>query len=326
VIHTRLLKDGTIIKDVSHAAFPEVLADKSLCLWLDLESPSEEELKVLEKYFHLTPLTIEDIGPEPERAKIESFSDYLVMVIHSLEFNDQTNEFTTPELDLILGHNFLISTHHQPINSLGEIRDVEEKTSLAMRQGADFLLYSLVDSVVDAYFPILDKLSDRIDTLEDTIVSKPSPDILTTIFALKRSLVDIRKTVTPQRDIFYQLSREDLAFIKGKQMYFRDVYDHLIRIADELDTYRDLMAGTLDAYLSTVSNNLNEVMKRLTVIATIFMPITFITGVFGMNFAFAPQVEWDSGPFYGWWFWGVLVVMALITLGQIVYFRKKKWM
>src|SRR6266446_7714179 len=191
-----------------------------------------------------------------------------------------------------------------------------------MSQGIAFLLYALLDALVDSYFPVLDDIDEIIDDLEDVTVNSTSNDVQVRIFRIKRSLAQMRRVISPQVEVANALVGRTRKFIPAKaEPYFADVHDHLLRAFEVLDSYRDLMSGMLDVYLTTVSNRLNAVMKQLTIIATIFMPITFITGVFGQNFAHSPQVEHDGG--YN--FWIVLVAMALISIVQIWYFRKRGW-
>jgi magnesium transporter len=191
-----------------------------------------------------------------------------------------------------------------------------------MARGADYLLYVLLDTLVDRYFPALDAFDEAIDGLEDAIIADPTPAVLNTIFAMKRNVVQLRKVINPQLESFSRLTSESYGVVQPDNLiYYRDVHDHLIRIFEVVDSYRDQMSSALDAYLSMTSNRMNEVMKRLTVVAAIFLPITFLTGVFGMNFGSQPWVQKDPG----WLFWASVAVMIAITVVQIVFYRRRRW-
>lgn len=323
MIHSRIyLPSGDLLSDVPRDALPGYVQDSRCVVWLDLENPPAEEVDSLGPLLGIMHLTLEDVTKQGQRAKIESYDHYLYMVIHGIKLGEAEQRISLPELDLLLGSNYLVSVHYEPMENVLQHRQIAEMTASTMGRGADFLLYALVDSLVDSYFPVLDALDDLIDQLEDDVIGRASDDVLARLFALKRDVVVLRKVISPQIEVFNQLSSRTYDLIQEQHIvYFRDVHDHLIRAFEVIDSYRDLMTGLLDAYLSTVSNRLNSVMKRLTIIATIFMPITFITGVFGMNFASAPQALWDNGSF----FWYSLAGMAIITGVQILYFRLEGW-
>ena len=323
MIHSRIYPpSGELLRDVDGESLKAHVQDGRCVVWLDLDSPSAEEVESLGPLLGIMDLTLEDVTKQGQRAKIESYDHYLYVVMHGMKLGQADQRLSLPELDLLLGPNYLVTVHYEAMENVLQHRQIAEMTASTMGRGADFLLYTLVDSLVDSYFPVLDSLDDRIDQLEDDIVERTAEGILARIFALKRDVVVLRKVISPQIEVFNQLTSRTYDLVQDKHIvYFRDVHDHLIRAFEVIDSYRDLMTGALDAYLSTVSNRLNSVMKRLTLIATIFMPITFITGVFGMNFGSAPQVVWDNGAF----FWLSLVGMAVITAVQIVYFRLVGW-
>ncbi|TAK35653.1 MAG: magnesium/cobalt transporter CorA [Chloroflexota bacterium] len=323
MMHSRIyLPSGELLSDVDLESLKGYVQDSRCVIWLDLDSPTTEEVDLVGLLLGITHLTLEDVTKQGQRAKIESYDRYLYMVMHGMRLEEPDGHLALPELDLILGLNYVLSVHYEPMDNVLQHRQITETTASVMSRGADFLLYALVDGLVDSYFPVLDSMDDLIDELEDIIVGRTEDGVLARIFRVKRDVVSLRKVISPQIEVFSQLTNRTYHQIKEEHIiYFRDVHDHLIRAFEVIDSYRDLMTGALDAYLSTVSNRLNSVMKRLTLIATIFMPITFVTGVFGMNFGYAPQVVWDNGTL----FWFSLAGMAIITAVQLLYFRMQGW-
>jgi magnesium transporter len=222
------------------------------------------------------------------------------------------------ELDLLLGRHWIVSVHYGPLPGLIEDSHIHERLAKALDQGTDFLLYTLVDLIVDSYFPILDEIEDEIDSLEERLLARAQPADMNRLLAFKRSLVHVRRAVGPQREVLNQLTRHEFPFIRPKNLvYFRDVYDHLLRITEELDSLRDILSSALEVHLASTSNQLNMTMKRLTAWGTIFVVITAIAGIYGMNFKFMPELEWRYGYF------AVMSFMVLISLGLYFYFRKK---
>jgi magnesium transporter len=232
------------------------------------------------------------------------------------------NEIATHEVDFLIGRTFLVSSHRGRLATDDERARLEQRLARVMARGVDYLLYILLDTLVDRYFPALDAFDEAIDGLEDAIIADPTPAVLNTIFAMKRNVVQLRKVINPQLESFSRLTSESYGVVQPDNLiYYRDVHDHLIRIFEVVDSYRDQMSSALDAYLSMTSNRMNEVMKRLTVVAAIFLPITFLTGVFGMNFGSQPWVQKDPG----WLFWASVAVMIAITVVQIVFYRRRRW-
>lgn len=321
MLHCQAYAGGNFLPNVAPDAIAALLSDSQNVLWADLDSPDSAELAILEHVFGINSLTIEDVAKQGQRAKVEDYDQYIYFVMHAIRHDTSTGETTTPEVDLILGPNYLLSVHYGSLQEV--VGTYEAVTPAIIARGADFLLYTLTDNLVDSYFPVIDSIDDEIDTLEDEIVGRSHDAVLQRIFHMKRDLVQLRKVISPQLQVFANLTNRTYPEIAERHLiYFRDVHDHLIRAFEIIDSYRDLMSSALDAYLSTVSNRLNEVMKRLTVIATIFMPLTFITGVFGQNFGFMPQVDWDTGYF----FWVILLIMAVTTALQIGYYWRKGWL
>jgi magnesium transporter len=311
---------GTVLTDSARAAMEEMMAHPDMRIWVDLDDPTPEELHWLEADFGILPLTTEDLARQGQRAKLEEFDSYDYLVAFDLHFAD--NLITAHEVDILIGRTFLITSHRGALGTIAEEMRLEQRLSRIMARGMDYLLYILLDALVDRYFPALDAFDDAIDTLEDTIIEDPTPEVLNMIFAMKRNAVQLRKVIHPQVEIFSRLMSESYSVVQSDNViYYRDVHDHLIRISDVVDAYRDQMTSALDAYLSITSNRMNDVMKRLTVVAAIFLPISFLTGVFGMNFGSQPWVQDDPG----WLFWLTVVLMIGVTAAQILFYRRKRW-
>ncbi len=325
-LRTVVWQNGKSTRESPPETLQEVLHDPHALIWLDILGKCGQEQALLHNVFELAPITLQTMDEEKERAKFTEQEHYFYLVVHGLLFDTQTEEADTPKLDIVFGKNFILTAHHASLpwlDSLFEQTQGKNADEHLMSRGMPFLLYALLDALVDSYFPVLDDIDDIIDELEDVTVNATSNDVQVRIFRIKRSLAQMRRVISPQVEVTNALVARTGKFIPAKaQPYFADVHDHLLRAFEVLDSYRDLMSGMLDVYLTTVSNRLNEVMKQLTIIATIFMPITFITGVFGQNFGHLPQVEHDNGSL----FWIVLAFMGLITVLQIWYFKKRGWL
>lgn len=305
------------LEEVSRDAAADLLPRGNSNLWFHFDAPTEDELRFLEKNLKIHHLTLEDIVNQNQRPKIEPFEEYVYLAIHPL-LRKEKWKIEPSELDLLLGHSWIVSVHYGPLPGLIEASQLHERIPLALGRGTDFFLYTLVDLVVDSYFPILDDIEDEVDSLEERLLLRTRAVDMNALLALKRSLVHIRRAVTPQREVLNQLTRHDFPFVRPENLvYFRDVYDHLIRITEELDSLRDILSSVLEIHLASTSNQLNITMKRLTAWGTIFIVITAIAGIYGMNFKFMPELEWRYGYF------AVLAIMALISLVLFVYFKKR---
>ena len=286
---------GDRLEEISREAATDLLSRRDANLWLHFDTPTEEELDFLKENFAIHHLTIEDIVNQNQRPKIEPFENYVYLAIHPLR-REAKWEIEPSELDLLLGRGWIVSVHYGPLPGLIDNSQLHERIPAALARGADFLLYTLVDLVVDSYFPIMDDVEDEIDSLEDRLLLRSHPGDMNRLLSLKRSIVHIRRAVTPQREVLNQLTRHDFPFVRPENLvYFRDVYDHLIRIAEELDSLRDILSSVLEIHLASTSNQLNATMKRLTAYGTIFVMITAIAGIYGMNFKFMPELEWRYG-------------------------------
>ena len=298
----------------------EHLARKQF-FWLDLSSPTPEVVERLGELFEFHPLTIKDALKFGQRPKLEDYEDYVFVVFYGVR-EGEGDDHVLVEVQMFLSGDYLITVHREPLPALTQQRSQIDGRIIHSEQ---FVVYRVLDALTDTFFPPLGAMDDEIDQLEDGIIATPTDAQLQRIFELKRELVAMRKVITPQRDLLAR-GLDTIADLPGFTLdsrdYFRDVYDHLIRISDLVDTYRDLLSGAMDAYLSTVANRQNEVMKQLTVIATIFLPLSFLTGFFGMNFAFqVNHIQHSLVSFLALAVGGCVVVAALLW----IYFKRKHW-
>jgi magnesium transporter len=323
---TIIWQNGALSIDIPLEKLPETLNDPQALVWLDIQGDFNPFENMLRNVFKLQHITVQTMREERERAKFAESDNYNYLVVHGLVFDTTTEEATTPKLDIVFAKNFIITSHQESfpwLNLLLEEAKKNDPEEHLMSRGVAFLLYAILDALTDSYFPMLDTIDDLIDELEDVTVTDTSNQVQVRIFRIKRALAQMRRVLSPQVEVANALVARTGELIPAKaEPYFADIHDHLIRAFEILDSYRDLMSGLLDVYLTTVSNRLNEVMKQLTIIATIFLPITFITGVFGMNFGHLPQVEHDNG----YLFWLALLFMGIISVMQIWYFRRRKWL
>lgn len=274
----------------------------------------------LGRTFGIHPLVLEDIVDTSQRPKLEDYGDYLYIVLRTFGLTD--GELSGEQVSLIVGDSFVISFQESDHDLFRPVRErINNCKGRIRREGADYLAYALIDTIVDNYFVLLEDLGERLEDLEEVLVTRAGNESLAEIHQLKREMLFFRKALWPLREVIGALSRGETPLIQQTTLlYLRDVYDHTIQVIDTLETYRDIVAGMLDIYLSSVSNRMNQVMKVLTVISTFFMPLTFIVGLYGMNFENMPELKWE------WGYPAVLALMAVITGGLIVYFRRKKWL
>ena len=273
------------------------------------------------RYFNLHPLLLEDIVNTDQRPKMDDYGAYLFFVVRMIQYDEKAS-IKSEQVSLILGQNYVISFQEDEGDIFDPIRErIRNSKGVIRRMGPDYLAYSLLDAIVDNYFAILERLGDQIEFLEEELVVNPRTETLQTIHALKRDLVFLRKSVWPLREVVSRLERGGFDLIKGTtSVYLRDVYDHTIQVIDAIETYRDLLSGMLDIYLSSVSNRMNEIMKLLTIIGTIFIPLSFIAGLYGMNFAWMPELAI-------WWAYPVVLLLMLsVGIVMVLYFRSKRWL
>ncbi len=286
-------------------------------LWVDLSGPTRDQVDHVTKALRLHPLIAEDILEGNQRSKIEVTDELIHIVLFVLRYED---EVAATEVDIVLGEGFLLTVHDVEWDPW-TTHHLRDGVGLILRHGADHMLWALVDTIVDDYFPLIDRIGDAIDDLQDTVVQEATPVTLERLFLLKRELIVIRRAIAPIREIFNQLTNRDLALIDANEiLYFRDVYDHLIRLTDEVDNYRELVSGTLDVYLSTVNNNLSLIMKRLTGITVILAGIGAIGGLFGMSEAGSAFSGTEAAGF-----WVVVALTVAAAFGMAWFLRRIDW-
>lgn len=302
---------------------PELLKDEKSVIWVDMESPTEADENVLLNVFHFHPLTVEDCRENRHYPKIEEFPGYLYFIVHGVRADTSSDRFNTIELDGFLGPNYVITYHHDDFRSINAVKQLIRTSPVACRRGAAYLLHQILDRIVDFYSPVLDDFDNRIDELEAKIFTgrHPNNEMLSDIMNIKRSVLRLRRISVKQLDILHRISRGEFELIPPPLLpFYRDISDHLVRVTDLAESYRDLISGLLDAHLSVVSNRLNEVMKVLTIFSAIMLPLTFIVGVYGMNFEHMPELQSRYGYFV---VWGVMLTVAL---GMLLFFRKRGWL
>ena len=309
--------DGPRVKTLPPEALP---VSKSRFTWVDVESPDENDFSALEKAFPIHHLAKSAVFDRFIRSKVIEFDEHLFIVFHEPVRGKSSLSF--PGLGIFLGKNFLITVHNNRMASIDSVRNSVSEEPEIMKRGPSFLAYLILDHIVDGVFPILDDIEREADALEDYVFLGEGADSLSKIFQLKLKLIELRKRIGPEREVLASLSRHDSVFIDpGITIYFQDIYDHMIRVADLVDVYRELLTGILDIHISVQSRRLNEVMKVLTVIATLMLPLTLVTGFYGMNVVF-PEVELFGGNSYFF----ILLLMVIISVLLIAYFRKKMWL
>jgi magnesium transporter len=319
--------DDLIEQEVNNPQQVRNFLDKWPVLWVDVEGLGHAEtISELGEIFAIHRLALEDVLNVHQRPKVEPYGDYHFIVTRMARFNGRVE---TEQLTLFLGENFVLTFQEgQPGDCLEMIRErIRQRRGRIREAGLDYLAYALLDAVVDGYFPILEEYGERLETLEDEIVTQPSSDTVARIHEIRRDLLTVRRAMWPQREMFNALLREELEMVTNEtRLYLRDCYDHTTQIIDLVETYRELGADLTDVYLSSISNRTNEIMRVLTVIATIFIPLTFIAGVYGMNFNTSasplnmPELNWFLGyPL-------VLLLMFGIAIGQLAFFRTRGWL
>ena len=298
------------------------IGKKDRLLWVDIQKPTQKDIQFLEKNFSFHPLAIEDCMTSIQRPKIDSYNGYLFIVLHAAILAAHKDKASSLEVDSFIGENYVVTVHLKPIPSVTATWQRCLKNTGIMSRGAAYLFYFLGDALVDNYFPIIEKMDKEIQKMEDTVFKNPDSVMLAKIFDLKENVLILRRIIGSQRETMNFIARGDYQPIipANLSVYFRDVADLLARISDNLDTYRDMLSSAMDGYTSATSNKLNEIMKVLTIIATIMMPLTLITGIYGMNFQFMPEVDWRYGYFI------VIAIMLGIAGGMLIFFKKKKWL
>jgi magnesium transporter len=317
--------DRDDLKEMTLGTIDEIFSyEQQLSLrWINIIGVHEIDIiEKIGKHFNIHPLTLEDIANTGQRSKVEDYDHYLYVVSRMLYFDESKGEFHSEQISIILGEGFLISFQEIEGDVFHGVRERIRKGRGRIRQsGCDYLAYSLLDAIVDNYFVVLGAFDNKIEILDEELLENPSPETSRMIHEMKREMIYLRKQVWPLREVLGNLSKAGSTLVKENTLvYLRDVHDHTIQVMDIIESYRDILTGMMDNYLSAVSNKMNEVMKLLTIIATIFIPITFVVGVYGMNFSYMPELEWKWGYFM------VLGFMFCVVAFMLIYFKRKNWL
>jgi magnesium transporter len=320
-------QDGQVRIDLRPDEFAQALQDPAGLLWVDFSGePPEVCEPILRETFGFHPLAVDDALEESHVPKVDDWGEYLYLVLHAVVFDQQADDLVnTLELDVFLGGNYLVTHQTQTLAAVDRVWTNSQRDVRYLDEGAVRLLYRLADEVVADYMPAVELIDEAIDGIEDQVFERPTPSLLEQVFALKRALLRLRRIIAPQREVLNKLARGDYAVVDpGERVFFRDVYDHLVRLYDITESLRDLTGSALDTYLSVVNNRMNEVMKTLTIITTLFMPVGFLTGFFGMNF-FQPVLSLDA------WtgrvaFALMLAAVVCVPLGMLLWMRRRAWM
>lgn len=290
-------------------------------IWADLSRPTPEEARLLSDVFHFHELSVEDALSEIHHPKVEAYGDYLYVILHGIDFRETEHCFRTQDVDFFLGDQFLVTVHPGISRTLTEMRAICARNHMALGEGPAALLHRIVDSMVDHYRPEVEALAERLDALETEIFARPDARLAKEILNFKADAASLRRVVLPQRDVVGRLARREFPIISEALSYrFRDVHDHLVRLVDEAMFFQDRVSSLLDAHLSQVSNQLNSVMKVLTIIATLFMPLTVLTGMYGMN---VPLPHLPGGD--GAQFWWIVAAMVALSAAMLAFFRRNRW-
>ncbi len=312
---TKKFTENCVSTDIS-----ELRLEEGNIIWADVSDPTSHDFEELAEEFGFHPLSIEDCRNEHQRPKIEEFPGYYFIVLYETQLAGPTDRLELRELNIFLGKNYLVTVHSRPIRAIDTASRLWHEWTDRSEHGAGLLAYLLIDAIVDDYLPLLDLISERMDELEDSIFGEWRAEVIEDIFSIKKKLLYLRRSITPLRDVFNtMLRREQPIFARETHVYFQDVFDHLIRVADTIDSLRDMLSSTMDAYLSVSGNRMNKIMKRLTSISTILMSVTLIAGIYGMNFNFMPELRWRYGYVYA------LLSMVGVGGALYIYLKKVKW-
>ena len=310
----------TVVNSVEDC-FP--FKDRDTVTWINVDGVHQSDVvSKLCDHFGIHPLVQEDIMHTNQRPKMEDYENYIYIVMKMIYSDPENDDIDLEQLSIVAGKNYLLTFQEYSGDVLDNIRTrLEKSRGIIRKMKTDYLAYSIMDAIVDNYFTLLEDLGERIEDLEDSLIDNPTPEKAREVHELRRMMLQIRRAVWPLRELTTSLQRPGLALVyDSSRIYLRDLYDHIIQVMDSVESYRDMLSGMLDIYLSSVSNRMNEVMKVLTIISTIFIPMTFIAGIYGMNFKYMPELEWKWGYFV------TMGIMAVIAVGMLFYFRRKKWL
>ena len=316
--------DGSVTVDAPVSELPRLLTDKGCQVWVDMQGASDGEYeRILAQVFHFHPLAIEDALRDTHLPKLDDYASYLYLVFHTVALGDEPMDIDTEEVDVFLGANFLVTIHEDERRSINRCWNAEHHVEVGLARGPAMLLYELLDSQIDNYIPLIDAFEEQLEKLGDDIFRSNTAEreLLDRLLTAKSTALRLQRILAPQRELLGRLSTGDYRVVPTHvRMYYRDVYDHLARLANLSDSMRDLASSTIETHLALVNNRMNEVMKVLTMVSTIFIPLSFIAGVYGMNFHFMPELEI-------WWFYPLIwAVFISIAVTMLIIFRKRKWL
>ncbi len=323
MIKTQCLRGDTreFTRDFTPAEISDYCENENNMVWVDVTAPTDEDYLTIAEEFNFHPLSIEDCRNAHQRPKLEEYAGYYFIVLYEAEISDDGRKLTLRELNIFLGKNYLVTVHSNPLKAVAIAERLWPEWTDKVEHGSALLAYLLLDAVVDDYMPLLDDISERLDDLEDLIFDEFQPTSIEEIFRIKKQLLHLRRCLTPLREVFNtMLRREQPIFPRETYVYFQDVFDHVLRVADTVDALRDMVGSAMDAYLSVSGNRMNMVMKRMTAISTILMSVTLIAGIYGMNFDAMPELKWKFGYVYA--------LFSMVGIGFVlyVYLRKIKWL
>jgi magnesium transporter len=321
---------GNLHLDWPRSRFEEALGDSGGLFWADFQGEDEPAIREVQHWlrevFHFHPLAVEDALEETHIPKVDDWGSYLYLVFQVPRIDPNTDLLELQELDAFLGPNYLVTYHAAPLEILDRERgNIQRDPRDRLSHGADHLLFRLLERAVDQSLAAIEQLDERVDTIQDLVIERPSSQVIRAIFRVKRSAIQLHKTLSPQREVLNHLARDPYQPVPAEhRVYFRDLYDHLVRIHDISESLRDLIAGTLETYLSVISNRTNDIMKTLTIVTVMFLPMSFITSFFGMNF-FGDSLALQAPMPRGLFFVGTCVIMAVSPCFMWIYARRKKW-
>jgi magnesium transporter len=316
--------EGELRLDLATADLQAALADERGLVWLDIQADGRDEgERLLRDLFNFHPLTIDDCyNDRLDPPKIDDYGAYLFVIVHNVEFDGGDHRLASSELDLYIGKNYVVSLHKVPLRAVDEVRRRAEQRNLVVERGVDFLAHALIDVVVDDFHPIVDRLEDELGEVSERVIDDPRRQTLNELLRVKRNVLRLKRSILPQRDVVNRFAHGDFEHLIGDdaRMYFRDVYDHTVRVHEMIETLRDDADGALNTYLSSVNNRINEAMKTLAIVTVTFAPLTLLTGIYGTNFEHFPELGWEYSYF------GMLAVMAIIVVALVGWFRWRKWL
>lgn len=315
--------DGALARDLTPSQLEEAIAAPGGLLWVDLEASDETEARpILEGVFHFHHLAVDDcLNRHVDTPKIDDYGEYIFVISQGIRFHARSERLETTELDIFLGPNYVVSFHSQPLAAVEDVRRRVAVNGPLAGRGPDLLVHALLDALVDQFQPVVEEMDQAVDALEEAVLANPQQRLLHDMLLLKRNTQRLRRTLLPQRDAVNRFARGEFPRLVSEEthIYFRDIYDHVVRVEDMVESLRDLTESVLGTYLSAVNNRMNEVMKVLSIVATIILPLTLISGIYGTNFENVPELGWQ------WGYFGMLGAMAIIALGLIAFFRWRKW-